>query len=67
MVALPFAVAVSDRQRDPHLWSKEGTTKTKLRTLPESQGHDLALTVFHVPNSLDSGTPEPSVPPPTSV
>ena len=51
---------VSRRPRHPCLWlmvsgfSEEATTRFS-GPLPEREGHTLALTVLHVPYSLDSG------------
>ena len=38
--------------------SEEGITQKVFRPFTECQGHNPALTVSHVPYSLDSGTPE---------
>ena len=52
-------LCVMTRERAPGshpLSSEEGTTQRSERRVPESQGHNLVVTVLYVPNSLDSGT-----------
>ena len=48
-----FSGLKDPRCRDP-LASKEGTIQRPYELLPGSQGHDLALTVLHVPYSLST-------------
>ena len=40
----------------PPAAERRGTTWIVSRAFPESQGHNLALSVVYVPYSLDSGT-----------
>ena len=58
VVVVKCSIPRSGVVSDP-LPSEEGTTYNILRTSPESQGQNLALTVLFVPGSLDSGREGP--------